>query len=439
MPLSRRSFLKAAGAAAVSVPMLRSFQAFGGEFPKRLVIFFQPHGTVRDMWLPTGNAAAWHLSPILESLAPFQSKITVIDGVNLKSADADYQGDQHATGMCHALTGTRMAYGAGGITGGGISVDQHIADAIGRANRFKSLELGVQTAQNAYYASYWTRCCFRGAGEPVPPEDDPWAVFERVFSDMTRDPLELETMRAERRSVMDVVHQDLDRLQARMPAEDRPLLEAHLTSIREIEVRLQDPANGLGKYCATPTLGSRIDDVQLAASFPDVGRLQMDLLAMSLACDLTRVATLQWSSAVSPMVYSWLDVGLQDAHSLSHYYAGDATFGEDGAFTRIQKWYGEQFAYLLGKLDSIPEGTGTLLDNTLVVWANELGKGNLHMHDVPWVLAGGAGGAIPMGRFLEYDDESHNDLLVSICNAMDVPTSTYGDEDFCTGALDGLA
>jgi hypothetical protein len=433
--------LRGAGAAAVGIPFLRSLPAFAGgeiEIPKRLVFFFTPHGTVKEHWLPSGGESSFNLGPILEPLDPFKDRLLVIDGVNLKSADADYYLDQHATGMMHVLTGTKTVPGGGGFGygAGGISVDQHIADRIGGTTRFKSLELGVQTQTTIAYESNWSRINFRGPNEPVPPEDNPWEVFDRVFRDIDADPQEIEVIRAERRSVLDVVHQDIVALQSRLGREDRQLLEAHLDSVRDIETRIERlPA--IGKYCGAPEIGSEMDDVQAPAEFPEVGRIQMDLLAMSLACDVTRVSTLQWSRAVAPLVYSWLDAGLFDGHTLSHYPDGNPVWAEDGAMTKMCRWYGEQFAYLLQKLDEIPEADGTILDHTLLVWCNELGKGNLHSHDVPWVLAGGGEG-LRMGRFLEYDNESHNDLLVSICNAMGVPTTSFGDEDFCTGALGGL-
>jgi hypothetical protein len=174
-------------------------------------------------------------------------------------------------------------------------------------------------------------------------------------------------------------------------------------------------------------------------SFPAVGSLQMDLLTMALACDITRVASLQWSRSVSQTRFSWLNI-TEGHHDLSHRPDDDA--GAVDKLTRINTWYAQQLAGLISRLAATPDGAGgTLFDNTLILWCNELAKGNTHGRvGAPYVLAGSAGGALRTGRYLAYDGQGlpHNNLLVSILNAMGVPDTTFGRAEWCTGPLTGL-
>jgi len=174
-------------------------------------------------------------------------------------------------------------------------------------------------------------------------------------------------------------------------------------------------------------------------AFPAVGGIQLDLMAMALACDITRVASMQWSRSVSSTRFTWLNVA-QGHHDLSH--RPDTDPGAVSDLTKINTWYAQQLAGLIDRLKATPDGAGgTMFDGTLVLWCNELAKGNTHGRvGAPYVLAGSAGGALRTGRFLRYDGQGlpHNNLLVSILNAMGVPDTTFGKPDWCTGPLAGL-
>jgi hypothetical protein len=193
--------------------------------------------------------------------------------------------------------------------------------------------------------------------------------------------------------------------------------------------------------CAAPTVGTRLD-VNATPNMPAVGKLQMDLLAAALACDLTRVASLQWTSAEIDQSFPWLNLPDVLHHRTSH--AGDSDAAAQEALTKINTWYAEQFRYLLERLASYKEGEGTLLDNTVVFWGIEVGKGNNHAHrDLPFLLAGSCGGALRTGRFVDHmaggaSGHPHNNLLVSLANAMGLPDKTFGDPAHCTGPLAGL-
>ena len=172
-------------------------------------------------------------------------------------------------------------------------------------------------------------------------------------------------------------------------------------------------------------------------AFPAIGAHQRDLLVTALACGRTQVASQQWSRSVSQTRFTWL--GIQESHhDLSH--RPDDDLDAQDKLLRINNWYAGQFAALIAALKAVPEGSGTLFDNCLLLWCNELGRGNTHSRDnAPFVLAGSAGGALRTGRYLEYADVPHNDLLVSILNVMGVPDTVFGKPEWCSGPLTDLA
>jgi hypothetical protein len=441
--LHRRALLRGALGAAIGLPFLNVMARDAGAapFPKRLVIFFSANGTIPEAWTPGGSEQNFTLGPILTPLAPYKEKILVLDDVDNVAA-RNGPGDGHQTGMGCMLTGTELLEGTefceGDCSdptqtvgwGGGISVDQHIAKKVGGSTKFGSLEFGVQVQSS----DIWSAMSYAGPDQPIPPEDDPRQAFDRIFGELTQDPLGLKKRKDMRRSVLDQVSADFRRLDARLGAEDRKKLANHLTSVREIEKRL-DAGGELGGACELPSPGN-IEDIYESENFPAIGKLQMDLLVMALACDLTRVTSIQWARSVSNKQFSWLGIP-EGHHDLSH--VGDSDQNARNKLIKINTWYAEQFAYLLGALDAVPEGDGTLLDNTAVLWCNELGVGNSHTRDdIPFVLAGSCGGYFRTGRYLKYDGAPHNNLLLSLCHAMGVEGSSFGNPAYCTGPLANL-
>ncbi len=430
MRLSRRTLVRSAAGAAIALPWL---EAFGQTTAvKRLVLFFSANGTVYSRWEPAQTAAGLRLSPILAPLEPHKAKLLVLGNVDVKSAQYGV-GDGHGKGIGHLWTGTELwgdPSGANVWWAGGPSVDQVAADAIGRSTPLRSLELGIQVQA----AKVWDRMSYRGPAQPLPPELDPRAAFERLFGSFGGDPLAAQKRRARKKSVLDGVRAELVALQPSVSGDDRLRLDAHLTSVRELEQRL-DSASVPASSCVLPP---KPDPLVLTdpTVFEQLGRSQMDVLAMALACDLTRVASLQYSSSTSGVVFRWLGISV-DHHELSH--RADADLPAQAQLEAIHRWYAAQFAYLLARLDALPEGAGTVLDHSLVVWGNELGKGNNHSHtEVPFVLAGGSGGVLNTGRFIDTAHAAHNDLLVSCLNAVGVPATNFGNPAHCTGPLPGL-
>ncbi|HVR02788.1 MAG TPA: DUF1552 domain-containing protein [Polyangia bacterium] len=452
--LSRRAVLRGAGGIAIGLPFLEIMsppgraRAAASAAPKRYINFFSPNGTIYPAWLPTAGTSpsSFTLSRILAPLAPNQKDIVVLDGMTNVAAK-NGPGDDHMRGMGSMLTGIELVPGStvGGSgtpagLAGGISVDQAIANQIGKTTKFKSLELGVQTGSAG---TVWGYTSYTAASQPLPPNNDPVAVFTRVFSDSQIGPVDNSAMLrliAERKSVLDAVIANYAQLGPKLGAFDKSKLDAHLANVRDLETRLS--AVGVtGAGCMKPAMPA--GNFKGNASFPAVGKAQMDLLVMAMACDLTRVGTIQWEMSVGQAQFTWVDPTINRGHhDMSH--DGDSNADTMEKLTKINLWYAQQFNYLLTALAAVPEptanGMGTMLDNTVVVWCNELSKGNAHSHaPQPFVLAGGAGGALQTGRFMQFASSTpHNNLLVSLINMMGGTATTFGNPMYCTGPLSGL-
>jgi hypothetical protein len=435
--LGRRALLASAAGAAVGLPWLEAFAprhaAAAVAMPKRFVVMFAPNGLL-PAWTPSGSERDFTLSPILAPLADHQSDLVVIRGLYQEGGG----GDGHQNGMGGMLTGATLNAGPFGGQqappagwASGPSVDQRIADVLGGETKLRSLELGVQVGE----ADNWGRMCYRAADQPLPPEDDPAAVYARVFAELHTDPAVLAAERARQKSILDTVSGEYARVAAALGSADKQRLDAHLDAVRDIELRLTREGNVAGAHCSDPVVPAL--DKNDNDAFPDVGALQLDLLAMALACDVTRVASLQWSRSVSQTRFTWL--GIDEAHhELSH--LGDDDAVAVSKLSRIEGWYATQLATLIAKLKAIPEGGGSVLDNTIILFCNELAKGNTHSRqDAGYVLAGRGGGALETGRFLRYDATiPHNGLLISLLNAMDVPDQKFGNPEWSSGPLSGL-
>ncbi len=433
---SRRALLRSLGAGAAVAPFLPllNSHAAPGDFEPRLLLLFSANGTIHENWVPTGTTDDFELSPILAPLAPYKDQLIVVDGLT-KTGSGPGDSHQRGIGMLWSgnelLSGTQFPTGDNNSScgwGGGITIDQAIANDVGTETAYKSLEFGVRTGG----ADVLARQSYAGSNQPIAPEDNPALMFERLFGGLDVDDSALLKRKAERKSVIDVVRGDLDRLRGKYSADDQLKVEAHLEAIRAIEVR-----NELAvPTCEVPQLDLAFDP-QATENYPEVSRRQIDLLVMAFACELTRVASLQWSRAASNLRLPW--TGVEDAHhELSH--RGDSDQSMIDKITTINTWYAGEVAYLLERLASVPEGDGTMLDNTIVVWGNELARGNSHGGDpIPFVIAGGGAGVMQPGRFLRYDNASHHRLLVSLAHAMGVDSiQSFGNTDPSTGPLSGL-
>jgi hypothetical protein len=456
--MSRRSFLKGVGGVSLALPLFsslgcrssssRAVEKLGTAalantgFPKRFIVIYTPNGNI-DLELPAGMDFA---GSILEPLTPFKDKMLILKGLDF-SAQSEPPGEPHQQGMAF-LTGRglnpgNMVGGDGSLAGwaSGISLDQEIASVIGGDTKHKSLHFGVQST--AYGGTeVRTVMSYAGSDQPIANETSPYSMFDLVFSELGKDPASASALRARRKSVLDTVGKQYDALAPKLSAEDKLKLEQHLIAVRDVEKRLDNPTGTETEYCQVPALGSTMD-LEDPMNFPAIGKLHMDMLVMAMACDLTRVATLQWSAAVNTRPYPFLtyDSGsgaqpiLDAEHNLSH--MPDSDVHAWGKLRVIRRWYMEQLAYLLGKLAEVKEGEGTMLDNTVVLLASEITRGNTHSHvDTPFLLAGSGGGYFKTGRSLSFSGVvPHNNLLVSIMNAMGIPGTTFGNPAYCTGPI----
>lgn len=430
--VSRRKFLQGLGVTAALSPFVPLIDARGQTtaYPKRLVLFFTPHATFFPKWTPTGTQTNFTLGPILAPLAQHQSKINVIAGVGM--ADPEYF-VAHTPGGVQIWTGSQLLRGPQNSDGSyqygansGPSVDQVVAASVGNTTAYSSLQFSAQTGETVI---------FSGPGQAVFGASDAQASFNRLFGNVTSGPA-----LANQKSVLDVVTAQLSALRGKVSAADQNKIAAHLAATRDIETRLQvQQAN-----CAGPNLSTDSAETTGFASM-------IDLASSALACDLTRVVSLQFSQQDNDGS-SYPFLGIQAGHHpLTHLAPSDTvdennnpvtdqTKSVNGQLTSIYTWYASMFARLLDRLDAVPEGSGTMLDNTLVVWGSELSDYNTHAFrpTVPFVTAGGAGGGLKTGRFLDLTGtpQLHNRLLVSICNLMGLTTvHTFGNMDAGTGPL----
>jgi hypothetical protein len=308
--------------------------------------------------------------------------------------------------------------------GGGISIDQHIANTIGADTMFKSLEF-----ERGVYASTWPNwTSFYGAGQPVPFESDAQKFWDRIFAGVSEpsapDP-ELVQLQADRKSVLDAVQQQYGALRRRVSSADQQRLDAHLEMVRDLERRIAD--SDLSSACIVPE--------RPATNTMENDSLDgIDIVAYALSCDLTRVATIAWRHSGYPhlgVTGSYHDDWLHHVHQDPQ---------AQTIVNTVKTWECEQVLYVLDKLASIPEGTGTLLDNTLVVWSDEFCHGYSHQHhEVPYVLLSGSDNFFEMGRYLQYaTPRSNNELWIAIAEAMGVD-GPFGDPQFGSTPLPGLA
>ena len=431
--ISRRHLLRGIGNVAIALPLLEAMgeatglRALGGReaygqsaFPKRFITVFTGSGTILDKWRPTGTATDFTFGPMLAALNAHKDKIVVLDGLYGNGAN----GEGHTDHMGSVLTGMPLLPAPGG-TGyaDGISIDQVIAQDIGKDTQLKSLELCAGPVTR----TVWARLAYSGSNQPIPPEGDPQKVFTRLFGGAgpTTAPNAAQILREQRRTVLDAIQEDYGALSRRIGTADRRRVDQHLESIRDIEKRL-DVVGGTGAACSATQPASTTD-------FPTVGKLQIDLLVMALACDRTRVATFLWEEAADNRhTFTW--IGVNDQHH---------TGIHNGHLENVEKmltWFSEQHAYLLEKMKGVPEGSGTLLDNSLVFFASEQSNGATHgTSNMPYLLAGNAGGVLKTGRWLRFTgNPPHSNLLVSILNMMGNPATTFGKKEWCTGPVPGL-
>lgn len=427
---SRRQFLRDLGISASALPFVTGLPAFAekatvGGRKQRVIFMFSPNGTVPEKFWPT-NPGDLGSSAILAPLKPFQDQTLVLKGIsNMVGGD----GDSHMRGMSCLLTGSRLH--PGNIQGGSdspagwassISIDQEIKNFLQQneatRTRFGSLEVGIAVPDRA---DPWTRMSYAGSNQPVAPLDDPYQMLNKLYG-QSKD-------RETYASVLDALGDDLKKVSRSLAAEDKELLAQHMELVRQMEQEIAASAQQGELEHPEPELDPNIELVN--DNTPQIARMQMDLLVNAMANDMCRVGTLQFMRSVGQARMRWL--GIEEGHhSLSH--EPDKNQGAQDKLQKINIWFAEQLAYLAKKLRETPEagGNGNMLDNTTIVWVNELGKGNSHTLDnIPTVVIGG-GSDFKMGQFKDLGKKTaHNRLLMSIAHSMGHKLPHFGDQKFC--------
>jgi len=429
---NRREFIRDLGIGSAVLPFILNLPSLGfanqQRRKQRLVVMFSPNGVVPSAFWPDEEGSSFQLKESLKPLEPFRDRTLILHGLgNLVRGD----GDGHMRGMGCLLTGIELFPGSvqgGGSTPAGwakgISIDQeiknHLQSDSATRTRFGSLEWGVMVPDRA---DTWSRWVYAGPNKPIAPIDDPYQMFAKLYGRLK----DQESVK----SILDELEEDLHKVSSVVSSEDRRLLEEHATFVREMEQELQDTrSQDVGHAVPEQEPGVKHDN----ANMPKISKMQIDLMVNSFAADFARVATLQYTNSVGGARMRWVGVS-EGHHTLSHLPDSDKKAQE--SLIKINKWYCEQMAYLAKRLAETPEpgGGGSLLDNTLIVWTNELGKGNSHTHnDIPFVLVGN-GLDFRMGRSIKYKKVPHNRLLVALANGMGHHIEKFGNPDFCGGGV----
>lgn len=423
MSTTRRGFVQSLGASLLAAPFCRLLtgeaRAQEGNGPRRLLILYSPNGCIHHRWRPGGGERDFVLreGSVLEPLQRWRERLLIVDGLNF------YTGNNHEGGQAAMLTNR----GGAGTPTRGMSLDQLVAERIGAADRFPSLEFGVLT--DMWGAQGQTRISYRGPRDLVHPDWDPRRAFGRMFGDLVGDADAQARLRRLRRSILDTQRAELTDLHRRVGRAEQQKLQAHLASIRSVEQSLFSEVGGCAAPEAPDALAPDVND-----NGPALLNAQIDLAVTALACGLTHVASIQFSHTVSPVVYTW--AGNQDGHhSLSH--ADDNQEAKVQDFVDAERWMAGRYAHLLDRLEATedPETGGTLLDSTVVLWCKEMGDPRLHNCEaVPFVLAG----AVDGGRYLRFEGDSHSKLLVSMSRMFGIDIDTFGDPTTAQGGLPGV-
>jgi hypothetical protein len=452
--LARRSFLRGAGRAAGLGALLRGIEASaqGQRPPVRFLVIHHPVGTVRDQWLPSGGASNLVLSPILAPFQPLQSNMTVIDGLNIVAAGSGNR--THEGGMVAIMTGqpTFGKIGQQDHLAGGPSIDQILLQRSARLSGtpFPSLQLAADTRSDRDEISprvmSYAPPPMPGKRAPLFPEMQPSIVHMRILgSQMPAGSQEaVARARARRGSVLDLIRGDLDRMRALVPAAERTKLDAHGAAIRELERSFDQVAPVTPGSCAglpaPRTYPATTNEFGSNPFHAEVGQLHLALIRTAFACRLSRVATFMWSPGTNHVTFGGLypEMKTTEHHPPSHSTAPDRL----KALAAIDTWYSARTSEALQEWKKLPDpdGQGSLLDNTVVVYLSEVARGYDHsFENAPVVLFGGPGVRLPGGRLLKLPaNRPTNDLWLALSPVFDVDLGKLGAAEQYTGPLPGV-
>ncbi len=428
--LSRRLFLRGAGV-VMALPWLESVPVWGEEAPKgaslppkRFVVQFMGTGISPNHWGAQGEGAAMELSQSLKPLEPFKTQLNVINGLFNKPSTG--------VGIHPGMTGnilSGMPLTRGAVLHGGISVDQVLAAQLGQDAVQPSLVLACEQPLTGYHETnfsmaYSSHISWQSVDSPVPTEVYPSLAFDSLFENSGSRRLE---------SILDRVNEEAGGLRRRIGQEDKAKLDEYLNSVREVERRAQRMRGDLGKAARSakdkgkPLVGMKRPDNGLPEDIREHMRLMCDVVALAIQTDKTRIATMLMCRDLSGLFYPFL--GVRDAHHPASHH----DTSED--YARITHYYIGQLSYLAGKLQAMPEGQGTVLDNTCLLWLSNMFSGSSHDNStLPILTLGSLGKTLKTGRVLNYRDKGDENrklcsLYLSLMDRMGVSLKRFGDAD----------
>jgi len=438
--LPRRTLLKGLGA-AVALPMLDAMTpAFAApalkQTPTRLAFTYIPNGVTLQAWTPAAAGREFEFTRILKPLEALREHTLVITGLAQQNANAlaDGAGDHARAAACY-LTGVHPRKTAGADIQAGVSVDQIAAGAIGGDTRFPSIELGcdesrtVGNCDSGYSCAYTNSLSWRSPTSPMPPETNPRLAFERLFGgiDAGLDPATRAIRRRERRSILDIVAERTNALVGSLGPSDRRKMDEYLTSVREIERRIEIAERDTREVTPDFEMPSGVPVL-----FADYASLMFDMQAIAFQADLTRVSTLMLGREGSLRTYP--EIGVPDPHHPLTHHRDNPEWIEK--VTKVNVLHMELFAKFIAKLAATPDGDGTLLDHAIVVYGSGIADGNKHTHeDLPVVVAGHGGGLLG-GRHLLYPENTPmTNFYLTMLDRIGVKEETIGDS---TGRVEHL-
>ncbi|MCU1335724.1 MAG: hypothetical protein JWO19_1305 [Bryobacterales bacterium] len=433
--LSRRTLLRGMGV-SISLPFLESMVPAQTALRKtaaspksRLTCIYVPHGAIMDKWTPATEGTGFAFTEILKPLEPFRNYLNVVSDLAHPQAggvDSD-AGADHQRSAAVFLSGAHPEKGVEAHVGK--TMDQVVAEKMGQDTPLPSLELSIEDVSLSCGAglacAYMNTLAWKTATTPLPMENNPQVVFERLFGD-GRNNAERNSRREQSSSILDSVKDEVTALNKKLPAADRTRLTEYLDDVREIERRIQKAGTAVPTDVTVPDAPVGIPD-----SFSDHLKLMFDLQVLAYKAEITRVSTLMYARDTSTVVYP--DSGVRSGfHSTSHH--SDVRENME-RFAQINRYHASMLAYLLEKMKATPDGDGSLLDHSLVLYGSAMSDGNKHNHDpLPVLLAGGASGQLKGGRHLRYSKHTTmSNLLLAMVNKLGVPMENFGDS---TGKLE---
>ena len=438
--LHRRTFLKGMGA-VVALPVLDAkTPAFAApalrKAPVRMAFTYVPNGISMKDWTPAAGGKAFEYTRILKPLETFREQTVILSGLAQRNGNAlgDGPGD-HARAAAAYLTGVHPRKTAGADIQNGISADQIAAMHLGAQTRFGSLELGcddsrtVGNCDSGYSCAYTNSLAWRGPATPMPPETNPRLVFERLFGDIdTSLAPEVRARRLRhRRSILDLVGERTTQLSADLGPSDRRKLEEYLSSIRDVEQRIERAEKDLTGL--TPGIDK---PTGIPVAYADYVNIMFDLQLLAFQTDSTRVVTMMMGREGSMRTYP--EIGVPDPHHPLTHHRNNAEWIEK--VTQVNAMHVQLFAGFIDKLARTPDGDGSLLDHSMIVYGSGLSDGNRHTHeDLPTLIVG-KGGNFRLGHHIEYPKNTPmNNLFLTMLDRMGVPSEQIGDS---TGRLEQL-